>query len=263
VSDTHTKPARPRLTQFAYPVRLSVAVLTMVLLGGYIVSGIHMAWHYEMRDGVEELTLDDIRAHYHGVSVPSPLIDALDEGHPEDLPERERGLLLDWLNDPTTLSMKFDDFDLGDDAPAEIIAVSCLSCHARNATGPDAYPQMPLEYFDDIRPLAISREINPTTIDIIAMSQHTHAPVMAIILLVLGLVGAMCRVPGMLVGLITLVGAVGLAADMSAWWLARQDDIWVYAIVGGGFAYSASTGLLGLIIIVDCVIPAFGKRAKG
>src|SRR5690606_14331982 len=133
-------------------------------------------------------------------------------GHPEDLPERERGLLLDWLNDATTLAMRFDDFDLGDDAPAEIIAVSCLSCHARNATGPDAYPQMPLEYFDDIRPLAVSREINPTTIDIIAMSQHTHAPVMAVILLVLGLVGAMTRVPGMLVGLVTLVGAVGLAA---------------------------------------------------
>lgn len=264
MSDTHsTKSTRPRLTQFAYPVRLSVALLTLVLLGGYIVSGIHMAWHYDQRDGVEGLTLDDIRGHYHGVSVPSPLIDALEAGHPEDLPDRERGLLLDWLNDPTTLAMKFDDFDLGDDAPAEIIAMSCLSCHTRNASGPDAYPQMPLEYFDDIQPLAISREINPTTIDIIAMSQHTHAPVMAIILLVMGLVGAMCRVPGSLVGLITLVGAIGLTADMAAWWLARQNDIWVYAIVGGGFAYSASTGLLGLIIIVDCVIPAFGKRDKG
>lgn len=252
----------PRLCRLPLLVRWSVALLTLVLLGGYVVSGIHMAWHYDQRDGVEGLTLDDIRGHYHGVSVPSPLIDALEAGHPEDLPERERGLLLDWLNDPTTLAMRFDDFDLGDDAPAEIIAVSCLSCHARNATGPDAYPQMPLEYFDDIRPLAVSREINPTTIDIIAMSQHTHAPVMAVILLVLGLVGAMTRVPGMLVGLVTLVGAVGLAADMAAWWLARQDDIWVYAIVGGGFAYSASTGLIGLIIVLDCIIPAFGKDRR-
>ena len=253
----------PQLSQQPLLVRWSVALLTLVLLGGYVVSGIHLAWHYDKRDGVEGLTLDDIRGHYHGVSVPSPLIDALEAGHPEDLPDRERSLLLDWLNEPATLPMKFDDFDLGDDAPAELIAVSCLSCHARDATGPDAYPQLPLEYFDDIQPLAVSREINPTTTDIIAMSQHTHAPVMAVILLVLGVVGVMTRAPKRLVGLITLIGAVGLAADMSAWWLARIDDTWIYAIVFGGFAYSASTGLVGLIIVLDCVIPNSGKARGG
>lgn len=259
MSDTPTKPALPRLTHLPYLVRLSVALLTLVLLGGYIVSGIHMAWHYDKRDGVEGLTMNDIKGHYHGVSVPSPLIEALEAGHPEDLPDRERSLLLDWLNDPATLPTKFDDFDLGDDAPAEIIAVSCLNCHSRNASGPDAYPQVPLEYFDDIKPLATSNEVNPTTIEIIAMSQHTHAPVMAVILLVLGLVGAMSRLPGSLIGLITLAGAIGLTADMASWWLARQNDIWAYAIVGGGFAYSASTGILGVIIIVDCLLPSFRK----
>lgn len=243
-------------------MRWSVALLTLVLLGGYIVSGIHMAWYYDSRDGVEGLTLDDIRGHYHGVSVPSPLIDALEAGHPEDLPDRERSLLLDWLDDPTNLAMRFDDFDLGDDAPAELIAMNCLACHARDATGADAYPQMPLEYFDDIQPLAVSRQINPTTIDIIAMSQHTHAPVMAVILLVVALVGAMSRAPGWLVGVIAFVGAAGLTADMSAWWLARQNEAWIYAIVGGGFAYSASTGLIGLIIIVDCLIPSLRGREE-
>lgn len=252
----------PRLTQLNPLTRLALALLVATLLGGYIVSGIHMAWHYDARDGEPGLTLDDIRGHYHGVSVPSPLIDALEAGHPEDLPDRERTLLLDWLNDPDNLSMGFDDFDLGDDAPAEIIAVSCLSCHSRNSSGPDAYPELPLEYFDDIRPLAVSREINPTTIDIIAMSQHTHAPVMAVILIVLALLGAMSRAPRSLVGLIALVGAAGLTADMAAWWLARANDSWIYAIVGGGFAYSASTGLIGLIVILDCLIPSRRKATS-
>lgn len=246
----------PRLTQLNPLTRLAIALLVLTLLGGYIVSGIHMAWHYEKRDGVPGLTLDDIRGHYHGVSIPSPLIDALTNGHPEQLADRERSLLLDWLNDPARLSERFDDFDLGDDAPAELIAENCLSCHARNATGPDAYPQMPLEYFDDIRPLAISREVNPTTIEIIAMSQHTHAPVMGVILIVLVLLGAMSRAPRSLVGVVALAGAAGLLADMAAWWLARANDIWVYAIVGGGFAYSASTGLIGLIVLLDCIIPS-------
>ncbi|MCC5823930.1 MAG: hypothetical protein LAT64_06030 [Phycisphaerales bacterium] len=245
----------PRLSQLHILMRLGVVFLTLVLLGGYVVSGIHMAWYYEKRDGVPGLTIDDIRAHYHGVTVPSPLINALEDGHPEDLSERERNILLDWLRNPATLSARYDDFDLGEDAPAEIIATSCISCHARNASGPDAYPRLPLEFFDDIRPLAVSREINPTPIEIIAVSQHTHAPVMAVILLVIALLSAMTRFPRPVVGGIILIGAVGLFADMGAWWLARFNDTWVYAIVGGGFAYSASTGLAGLLIIIDCLIP--------
>lgn len=252
-------PDFPRLTSLNPLTRLGVAVLVLVLLGGYVVSGIHMAWHYDNRDEVPGLTIDDIKGHYHGVTVESPLVKALEDGHPEDLPDRERNLLLEWLRDPATLSTRFDDFDLGDDAPAEIIATRCLDCHARNATGEGAYAKLPLEYFDDIRPLAVSREINPTTPEIVAMSQHTHAPVMAVILIVLALLGAMTRVPKSLNGLIVLVGALGLLADMSAWWLARSNDAWAYAIVGGGFAYSAATGLVGLIVIVDCLIPG-GRR---
>jgi hypothetical protein len=249
----------PRLTQLHPLMRLSIAVLTVVLLGGYIVSGLHMRNHYSNRDMVEGLTLDDIRGHYHGISVPSPLIKALEEGHPEDLPDRERNLLLEWLGDPASLSLKYDDFDLGDDAPAEIIATNCLSCHARGATGEGTYSQLPLEYFDDVLPLTVTREINPTTREIIALSQHTHAPVMAVILIVIALLAAMTRAPRALVGLVVFAGAVGLLADMAAWWLARDNDVWVYAIVGGGFAYSAATGLAGLIVIIDCLIP--GRRS--
>ncbi len=250
----------PRLTQLHPLMRFSIALLTLTLLGGYIVSGIHMAWHYDNRDMVPGLTLDDIRGHYHGITTPSPLIEALEQGHPEDLPDRERNLLLDWLKDPATLSARYDDFDLGDDAPAEIIATSCLSCHARTATGEGTYARLPLEYFDDIQPLTVTRQINPTTPEIIAMSQHTHAPVMAVILMVVAVLAAMTRAPRALTGLVVLAGAVGLLADMSAWWLARLDMVWIYAIVGGGFAYSAATGLAGAIVILDCLIPA--RRAS-
>lgn len=250
----------PRLTQLHPLMRLGVALLTVTLLGGYVVSGIHMVWYYDQRDGASGLTADDIRAHYHGITVASPLIDALENNHPEDLPDRERNILLDWLRNPDTLSVSYDDFDLGDDAPAEIIATSCISCHARNATGDDAYARLPLEFFDDIRPLAVTREINPTPTEIIAVSQHTHAPVMAVILMVVALLGAMTRAPRLLVGGVVLIGATGLLADMAAWWLARSNDAWIYAIIGGGFAYSASTGIAGLIVILDCIIPS--RREK-
>lgn len=250
----------PRLTALHPLTRLGIAMLVLVLLGGYFVSGIHLRNHYSNRDMLPELTLDDIRGHYHGITTPSMLGKSLGDRHPEDLPARERNLLLEWLKDPASLSTKYDDFDLGDDAPAEIIAAHCLDCHARNATGEGTYAKLPLEYFDDIRPLAVSREINPTTPEIVAMSQHTHAPVMAVILIVLALLGAMTRAPRALCGLILSVGAVGLLADMSGWWLARSNDVWVYAIVGGGFAYAAATGLIGLIVILDCMIPCRKER---
>jgi hypothetical protein len=82
---------------------------------------------------------------------------------------------------------------------------------------------------------------------------------MAVILIVIALLAAMTRAPRALVGLVVFAGAVGLLADMAAWWLARDNDVWVYAIVGGGFAYSAATGLAGLIVIIDCLIP--GRRS--
>lgn len=249
-------PPFPRLTQLHPFTRLGLAVLVATLLGGYAVSGLHMAWHYDNRDEVKGLTLDDIRGHYHGITVQSPLIKSLESGHPENLPDRERNLLLKWLADPANLSNAYDDFDLGDDAPAELIAANCLDCHARSSTGPDAAASRPLEYFDDVQRLTTTRQINPTTREIVAMSQHTHAPVMAVVLVVLGLLGAMTRLPRCLTGLITLAGAVALLADMAAWWLARDNAGWVYAIVGGGFVYAGSTVLLGCGVILDCLIPA-------
>lgn len=252
----------PRLVSLHPLMRLGLALLVVTLLGGYIVSGLHLKWHYDSRDGVPGLTLDDIRGHYHGVRSSSPLIDALESNHPENLPDADRAALLDWLRGGGNLSEQYDNLDLGARAPAEIIATNCLDCHARGATGERAYARLPLEYWDDIQPIASATDIQPTTPEIVAMSQHTHAPSMAIILIGLALLGAMTRTPRALVGLIVLIGAAGLLADMAGWWLARGNDAWVYAIVGGGFAYSASTGLVGLVVVADCLIPARRVRAQ-
>ncbi len=246
----------PRLTSLHAFTRLGIALLVVTLLGGYAVSGLHLQWHYSNRDGIEGMTLDDIRGHYHGVQSPSPLIAALESGHPDDLPEPERNTLLEWLRSGANLSEGYDDLDLGDMAPAEIIAVNCLSCHSRSASGPDTYAQLPLEYWDDIQPIAYAKDIQPTSEEILAMSQHTHAPTMAVILIVLAMLGAMTRAPRVLTGLFVFVGSAGLLADMAGWWLARGNDAWVYAIVAGGFCYAAATTLVGVFVVLDCLIPA-------
>lgn len=204
--------------------------------------------------------MNDIIGAYHGVQSPSPLIQALETGHPEDLPEPERNALLDWLRSDR-LSQDYDNLDLGENAPSEIIAFNCLDCHTRSASGADAMPSVPLEYWDDIQSIAYSKDIQPAGTNIVAMSQHAHAPSMAIILIVIAWLAICTRFWMGLTGLITFVSGLGLLVDMAGWWITRDIAAFAYAVVIGGGIYSAGTSLLGLMVIVDCILPG-GKRTK-
>ena len=247
------------LRSLPYSFRVGIALLVITLLGGYIVSGLHLKWHYENRDEEPGLTINDIIGAYHGVQSPSPLIQALETGHPEELSEPERNALLDWLRGDR-LSQDYDNLDLGENAPSEIIAFNCLDCHTRSASGEDAMPSVPLEYWDDIQSIAYSKDIQPAGTNIVAMSQHAHAPSMAIILIVIAWLAICTRFWMVLTGLITFVAGLGLLVDMAGWWITRDFAPFAYAVVIGGGIYSAGTSLLGLMIIVDCLLPS-GKRS--
>jgi len=243
-----------------YLFRLGIASLIVTLLGGYIVSGLHLRWHYDNRDETPGLTMNDIIGAYHGVQTPSPLISALETGHPGTISDFERTTLLDWLRGDR-VSQDYDNLDLGEEAPSEIIAVSCLDCHSRSASGSDAYPDVSLEYWDDIQKLAVSKDIQPAGTDIVATSQHVHAPMMAIVMLVLGLLGAMTRFSNRIIGLVIFITGMGLLVDMAGWWITREIAGFAFAIVIGGGLYAVGTMLIGCLVILDCVLPA-GKDAN-
>ncbi|MFK7760319.1 MAG: hypothetical protein AB8C13_10280 [Phycisphaerales bacterium] len=249
----------PQLRSLPYMFRAGIALLVLTLLGGYIVSGLHMRWHYDNRDEVPGLTINDIVGAYHGVQTPSPLIEALETGHPETLVDEERNALLDWLKGDR-LSQDYDNLDLGEFAPSEIIAFSCLDCHSRSSAGPDA-SDVSLEYWDDIRVLSVSKDIQPATPQIVAMSQHTHAPSMAVIMLMLALLGVMTRFSKQLVGFSVLVAGLGLLLDMSSWWITREIASFAYVIVLGGAMYAIGTMIVGVLVILDCVLPSRSKKA--
>lgn len=250
----------PRLTSLPYTARIGIALLVLTLLGGYIVSGIHLRWHYNNRDGAAGFTLDDIRGHYHGVQSPSPFVAALQRKHPETLADDKRDALLNWLADTDRLSERYDDFDLGDDVPADIIAASCLQCHSRGSTGPNANPALSLESWGDIRSIAYSKDIQPTSEAVLAMSQHTHAPTMAVVLIVTGLLGLMTRIPQHVSGVVLLIGGLGLGIDMASWWLARSSEDWIFGIVVGGMAYAIAVAVLGSVVVIDCLVPPINPR---
>lgn len=248
-------PQTSLLRPLGVTARLGLTVLILTLLGGLTVAGLYMAWHHENRDERPGLTMTDIRGHYAGVNVPAPLLGALQRGHPEDLPAASRNVLIDWLKGDR-ISEDYDSLELGMMAPAEIIANDCLSCHSRQSTGDDACPQVPLDYFDDVRAIAFSQDIRPVGLEVLAASTHTHAISLAVMALTTCGLLLLTGWPRKWINPLILILALGLAMDLAGWWIARIVADIVPMIVLGGFAFAACTTLALLLVIADLWRPA-------
>jgi hypothetical protein len=251
-----------RLRSLGLLARLGVAAFVLVAIGGAAASGLYLYMHHEERDERPGLTLDDVKAHYHGIVSPAPLLESLESGHPEDLADRDRDILVNWLRgDAGALSQQYDSLDLGADAPAEIIAVSCLACHARSSTGPDAAPGIPLEYWDDVEALSISRDVQPVPTDILAASTHTHALGMASIGIAIALLGLLTSWPTRLVGALVGLTGVGLLVDLSGWWITREVAEYAVVVTIGGTVFTSGMTLIGVLVLADLCMPRGNRRA--
>lgn len=247
-------PPMLRLRSLGPAARLGVAGAVLTLLGGSAASGLYLALHHDNRDERAGLTIDDIRAHYHGIQTLAPLPESLRAGHPETLDPALRTALLQWIDSPR-MSQDYDNLDLGDLAPAEIIAAECLACHTRQSTGPDAAPQIPLEYWDDVRALAVSRSVQPVSMEILAASTHTHALALATLTLVMSALTVLTSWPRRVVGAALALAGLALLADIGSWWLARRFEPAVYVIAGAGALYNLTIILMGLAVLVDLCLP--------
>jgi len=254
-----------KLRNLSPSVRFGLTCLLLVMLGGMIASAAHMYLHHSMRDEQPGLTMDDLRGAYHGVRTTAPMVTALERNHPweyeVDEPERllpeERDVLLAWLRSDR-LSDDYDNLDLGDAAPAEIIARTCLNCHTRQAGGENACPEIPLEYFDDVMAISISREINPTSLEILTISTHTHALGLATLTIIVITLALHTRWPRHLVNTVVLLMGAALLTDLGAPWLTRWQVDFVWLLLISGMIYGGLTGLTILAIIIDLWLPKRG-----
>lgn len=249
-------PQWPRLRDLALGAKLGLACLVLVILGGLYASGMHVVWHYENRDERPGLSMDDFTGAYHGVQRLSPLVTALERNHPEDLPAAQRDTLLAWLRSDR-VSDDYDSLDLGDNAPAEIIAGHCLRCHSRQAQeGGDIGREIPLEFWGDIQAVAFSRQIQPTPVKVLAASTHAHALSLGTMAIVIAGLALMTSWPRPLVNLGVLLMGAGLLADMGAWWLARSTPAFVVLIVIAGGVFNGTSALLLVGVLLDlCRLP--------
>lgn len=238
-----------RLRSLPCGVRLAITLLLAVNLGGFLASALHLREHHGVRDDREGLSYVDLESAYHGVDIRSAMVSALESGHPAELGEADRGVLLDWLASDR-ISEDYDNLDLGDRAPAEVLARSCTSCHSPDSEDERAR-ELSLRYWDDVKRVAFARQLDAVNESILLASTHTHAIALATTTLLLVLLMACTRwSPAWRGGLSTLAG-LALAADLASWWLARASALFVHAVVAGGALYFGSVVLMSLMILVD------------
>ena len=153
------------------------------------------------------------------------------------------------------LSTGYDDLDLGEDAPAEILDLACLDCHARGSSD-EAASSLPLEFWDDVAAVSNARSVRPTEIEILVASTHTHALSLGTLgaLLIAGL--CLTRLPRFLTGGVSLLIGAGLALDLGSWWLARQSVEFTWGVVLGGAGFGLGSALALLLVLADLWLPA-------
>ena len=123
---------RPLIRDLPVLVRLGLTGLVAAFLIGLVASAQHLKWHYENRDDQKGLSLDDVKAAYHGLEAPSRLLSALNRGHPETLDAESRALLAKWVQSGR-INEDYENIDLGVATPREILAKSCMECHSAGA----------------------------------------------------------------------------------------------------------------------------------
>lgn len=261
-----------RLRSLPLSVRLAIVCICGVLAIGLSASFLHMKWHYEKRDERPGFGVDDIRGAYHGMRSLSPLRTALERGHPPEMKAADRDALLDWLlgkkdaagNRPAEgnprVNTDYDNLDLGDRAPSEIIAANCLSCHAKGGTNPIA-KTYPLDYWDDVKAISSSRVISPTDPKKVAISIHAHALSLGTMIVVICGLFWFTAWPRRLAGWVIFLASAGLLLDFVGQLASRAWEPGIYLLIGGGALSNGLMGLMLLGVVIDVLRP--NGTAKG
>ena len=245
-----------RLRDLPLGARLGFTCVVATIGGGLVMSATHMVSHHGNRDERPGLTLDDVRSQYHGLNATAPLLVWIENGHPETLTPAAKEPLVKWLKS-SRVAEDYDNIDMGDNSPAELIAKNCLSCHSRKAPESQSIAKkMPLDTWEDVKKVAFTRKINKTGDNVIAASLHTHAlglGSLAAVTIMLAMCTAWNR---KLVSALIFIACAGLFIDLTCQWFAKSSMPLIYGIVGGGAAYAGATGLLLILIFAELWRPS-------
>ncbi len=266
--------------------RIMLTAFLAIIGSGYLVAVWNIYHSHRMADGVEGLSLDDVRAVYSGMSVssdapaPSRMLTMIQTTMREYVQsERDFAVLERWLKS----GGREDELDSGDGrrTPRAVLR-TCLRCHAADS-GEDIARDAPFGPDDwDVDYGMLSKFLSPHDheheheheadddarwvppqyqIPRLVLVSHMHMLTIPMFTLTVGLLFMTTRLPPPVRGLLTPLPMIALVMDFGGWWLARASPGFVYAIAGAGAVFGLTFGMQLLAVTIELWRPARSRNA--
>jgi hypothetical protein len=280
-----------RLARLSLPAKLLITLLLLIIGPGYLFSTANMYLKHQNADGVPGLTIDDLKATFHGMTktvqpedkviVNSSMLKEVRPGgrmreHLENGGEPAVRGLIRWLEN----TAKEDEFtkpglaDPGDPSAQAIIKAHCIECHNADGGDMDEIPYAATATSDPVYKLVMvtakpeikretagvqTVEIKPTSVARLVQVTHVHVMTVPMFTFVVGVLFLMTGIPERIKLVLGPLPMLAVLLDISGWWIARYVEAFVYVIGAAGGLHGA-TYALQILCILGSVW--FGKRVE-
>ncbi|MHB0955427.1 MAG: hypothetical protein ACYC6N_14235 [Pirellulaceae bacterium] len=278
-----------RLARLSLAAKLMITLLLLIIGPGYLFGMANIFFKHQNADGEPGLTIDDLRATFHGLTktfqpedkkiVNSLMLkqvrpggdmrEYLDQGGEPAV----RGLIT-WLEN----SAKEDEFakpglaNPADPSAQQIIKAHCVECH--NADGGDmedvpyaATAESEPEYTLVMVTAKPEITIEPSGLQTLVIKPasdarlvhvtHAHVMTVPIFIFIVGVLFLMTGIPQSIKLLLGPLPLLAVLLDISSWWIARYVEPFIFVIAATGAVLGATYALQ-----IVCVLGSmwFGRR---
>jgi hypothetical protein len=265
-----------RLARLSLPARLMVTLFLALIGSGYLVAAYKIyVWHQDA-DGREGMTINDLRAVYHGIEMritedaapivhKSEMLEEVSEGGAMRQFLAKGGepairTLIGWL-ETGAKEETFTQGSLyheGDPSPQQVIASQCLKCH--HADGGDAedipYAQDALStptyalvakvaapHIEEVDGETRIVRIGPTSFRELLHVTHAHILSIPVFALIVGSLFLLTSFSSRVKLVLVPLPMLALCVDFASWWLARSIEPFIYLIAAAGSVFAVGLGL--------------------
>ncbi len=255
-----------RLAKLTLPAKLMVTLFLLLVGPGYLCGTANIFFQHQMADGEPGLTIDDLRAAFHGMEktykpedkkiVNSAMLkEVRPDGSMREYLEKGgepaiRGLLK-WLENEAKEG-EFDQSGLaqeGDPSAKAIIQAHCIECHNADdgdssdipyADTAQSEPQYSLVM--EMATPEVTKEVSgvqtqvikPISIPRLVHVTHAHIFTVSVFTFLVGVLFMMTGVPDKLKLLIGPLPLLAVLLDIGGWWAARWFEPFIYVIGAAG-----------------------------
>lgn len=215
--------------------RLFLTTVSLAFLAGWGTASLNLWLSYAEADGRPGLTLDDVRARFHGRRDTNRFVAMLNGPMYKNLaePETDAPLLTTWALEPSRSD--FDPTAHRQRFQEEILPILELDCQVCHVPGGKA-GKAPFRSYEEVAPL-LQVDTGPDTATLARLS-HFHLLGMASLILLTGLL-AFAFLPTRMAGILSALAGLGLLLDVGGWWATRADGRWALLSVAGGLLFAA------------------------